>query len=45
MNEYLSLVGLFIFAGIIGGIGLVASHVQHLKNREAEEARRKYLEH
>jgi len=43
-NDYLSVVGFLIFTGFIGTLGLLAKHVQRLKDEEAEKNRRESLE-
>ena len=41
-SDYLSVVGFLIFTGFVAAVGLLANHVQRLKNQEA--AKRESLE-
>ena len=44
MNEYANLISFLLFSGVLGAIGLLAKHVQRLKDEEAEKNRRESLE-
>lgn len=39
MNEYLPLLGLAMFVGVVGGLGLFANYLQKLKNEEEDRQR------
>lgn len=39
MNQYLPLLGLALFVGVVGGLGLFATYVERLKQEDAARRR------